>query len=730
MRGRFGHIPRGGSGVNLTSMVKALRDQMQGAQDKAIFDAYQNGGTYQGKPVTDAIIVKYIQGRQAEYTKDDPLYSQWGDTLFQTKFNIGEQKIITSYQQGHVGAGAVAAFYNEQLKHIPKDSAFGRTIEQHAAAYAKSAGAAARAGASRAARAALDKSLLPQFTAINRYDQVSAYLTDAARRAGLIAGTQTLNDLQNTTAFAALLDSLKGNASLTKFLGGTAMSLNEFQHLAIAKYSALNTQIAKYKQAKVAVSELEKERTTFVTTLHQTNVLDDRTAYEAANAAFQSDMQRLQSSGDIYGQVARINAYVGQLQTIQQKAALAGGSAANDPDFIGALNNEIQTLETGKSAGPFVSDVWNGSRTGGTGTSAADALTKNITSLQASITALQDGTAYLGQKVPGGPLTVLPYPPGANVLGDGSKGLGAGQEWQYVQSEDGTVHQVALMGQPIQTITYTHKDGTPADVSQFTQQQIQTQLQQGNIEAASSSVTIGYQFVDQNGNQSWGVIDTKTGQITYTTTDPFGALTTGNGSSDKGSNTLYATMPPQPGEPIPGAVPVFVAPGINTTQLISLATNGTVSDPNQQAAILAYANQITQEHADKLNAPAPLPNGNGIYNDKIANNQGPTLKLPNLGTPGPQGEYGQQHDSYTTPNGQPPQITTPAFPWGPGVTVKPAYVPPTSGGGVGKYAPPPTPQSAYAPPKNTSAGKSKDDVTPPSLPTLPTGGGGNGPKEQ
>src|ERR1035437_2711660 len=162
MRGTFGHIPGGGSGTNLTSMIKSLRDQQTAAQDKAIFDAYQNGGTYMGKPVTDVTIIAYITGRQNMYTKDDPLYSQWGDTLFQTKFSIGEQTIQLAYKQGKVSAGAVAAFYNQQMKSIPKDSQFGRTVMERAATWAKSAGAAARSGGKAAVRSAVDARLGPQ----------------------------------------------------------------------------------------------------------------------------------------------------------------------------------------------------------------------------------------------------------------------------------------------------------------------------------------------------------------------------------------------------------------------------------------------------------------------------------------------------------------------------------------------------------------------------------------
>src|SRR6185437_14513007 len=104
-----------------------------------MFDAWQNGGTFDGKPVTDSRILAYIQTRRDGFSKDDPLYSEWNNSLIQHKFSIGESKIGLAFKQGKVSAGAVANFYNQQLKSIPQDSQFYRDVAGRAAQWAKAA---------------------------------------------------------------------------------------------------------------------------------------------------------------------------------------------------------------------------------------------------------------------------------------------------------------------------------------------------------------------------------------------------------------------------------------------------------------------------------------------------------------------------------------------------------------------------------------------------------------
>src|SRR5574337_851839 len=66
-RGSFAYNA-GGTGRDLTATIKSLYDQQQSANDKAMFDGWQNGGLVDGKPVTAARILAYIQQRQSQYS--------------------------------------------------------------------------------------------------------------------------------------------------------------------------------------------------------------------------------------------------------------------------------------------------------------------------------------------------------------------------------------------------------------------------------------------------------------------------------------------------------------------------------------------------------------------------------------------------------------------------------------------------------------------------------------
>ena len=50
-RGKFGRRPSGGG--NLTAMIAQLYKEQNAAQDRVMFDAWQNGGSVDGKAVTD-----------------------------------------------------------------------------------------------------------------------------------------------------------------------------------------------------------------------------------------------------------------------------------------------------------------------------------------------------------------------------------------------------------------------------------------------------------------------------------------------------------------------------------------------------------------------------------------------------------------------------------------------------------------------------------------------------
>ena len=180
-RGQFGRRKRGNA-TNLTALIASLLREQRQAEDRAIFDAYQNGGKFQGKLVDDARILAYMKGRRDGFSTDDPLYDEWNNRLIQTRFSIGEQKIGLAFKQGRASAGAVAAFYRGQLKSIPRNSAFYREVAGRAADWAKSAAGAARGRARGRASAGTRAKLNAQLEKQQSYLALERALTAYARR--------------------------------------------------------------------------------------------------------------------------------------------------------------------------------------------------------------------------------------------------------------------------------------------------------------------------------------------------------------------------------------------------------------------------------------------------------------------------------------------------------------------------------------------------------------------
>lgn len=741
MRGAFGHIPGGGSGANLTSMIRALRDQQTAAQDKAIFDAYQNGGTYNGKPVTDAIILAYISGRQAMYSKDDPLYSQWGDTLFQTRFSIGEQKIQLAYKQGKASAGAVADFYKQQLKSIPADSQFGRTVADHAAQWAKAAGGAARAGATARVKSAFEATLAPQFAAMNKYDAIAAYVKDAAVRQGLLTDSQSLTDTENAAGLKALIDSMSTDPNVTKFLGGTPLNFAEFQSLAQAKLSAMNTVI--YKSTKVGtkvvsashLSSLEKQRTDYVTQLHQTNAISPRSAYETLNAAFEQDMARIQQSGDPYAQLARVQQYATALGALAKNAEASGyGAAEVDPAFIGGLNNEINAL-FGKNTGPTARDIFNGSKQGGTGETYAQALvdaaqgkgatatSKGTLGYLTAVEMVTQGKGYIGQSKPGGALIVQPYTPGSENLPN--HGLGIDTATMYTAGPNGVPIAVVLTGQPVdKNPTYTDINGNP--VTNPTPEQIASGQVISSSPAKGTTGTVGYQYTTPDGNTIWAVLQPD-GSKVFTEQNPFGQLSTLNGSSDSTSGLYASSLPPNP-QAVPGGTHLLAAGDVSLPALLVMANHGIITDPATINDIAMQNAQNTQDHFQTPPHDNSIIKGTPNPEDYAGNNSNPTIKLPNLGAPGANGSFGGAYanPAYQTPSGAPPSISTPGVPG-----LSSTYSPPgamVQGGTIPKVpntyvAPPANAGNPNASPAPTTSYPTPNNNPPPDLSSKGLAGG-------
>jgi hypothetical protein len=127
--------------------------QFENARDRNIETAWRHGGKFEGHKVTDSMFLEWWEKRASEVDSSDPMWDYYQQSLFQYRFQIGEQKISLKYEQGKVSETDVARWYVEQAGKVPKDSAVWRELMTNAAKFKK---AAQTAAASRRSKAKVD----------------------------------------------------------------------------------------------------------------------------------------------------------------------------------------------------------------------------------------------------------------------------------------------------------------------------------------------------------------------------------------------------------------------------------------------------------------------------------------------------------------------------------------------------------------------------------------------
>ena len=188
--GRFGNLP--GRAPDLTNTIVALMEQYESARDRNILSAWMNGGKFEGKKVTDGRIRNWFKMRRSQYGKDDPEYDYWDQQLDQIDYQIGESKMLLSFEQGKIKEGGASAWYRSNAKRFPKNSEAWREAMRNAARFKKAA-----QEKSRAARTVSNSEKYQRETdAIRRKyiapaEEAMRILDKAVRKSGLQPGGKT-----------------------------------------------------------------------------------------------------------------------------------------------------------------------------------------------------------------------------------------------------------------------------------------------------------------------------------------------------------------------------------------------------------------------------------------------------------------------------------------------------------------------------------------------------------
>lgn len=192
-RGKFGKLTVVSSSI--TSSIISIAREMQQAEYQNMLDAWQKGGTVDGKPVTDEMFLKYVKGRLDGLSKSDPMYDSWKLQYDQTDYGIQESKQYTAYKQGKLSDAGMAQFYLNWAKKVPVNSEFYRTLQKDAAQFTQAAAARGRAGASKAKSDAYNsyaQEIGNKYIAVG--DILTQTMTTIAKNNNLIGADQDLSD--------------------------------------------------------------------------------------------------------------------------------------------------------------------------------------------------------------------------------------------------------------------------------------------------------------------------------------------------------------------------------------------------------------------------------------------------------------------------------------------------------------------------------------------------------
>lgn len=147
-RGSFGLQPR--VAPNVTGQIVALAREYVAKRDSNIMDAWRNGGTFEGKKVTDDMVLKYWKEREQGLDEGDPNYEAAKNQVMQLEYAVAQSKMDLKHVQGKISDTEYAHFFMGWAKKVPVNSEFYRTLQKDAAGLIERAKATARANGERA----------------------------------------------------------------------------------------------------------------------------------------------------------------------------------------------------------------------------------------------------------------------------------------------------------------------------------------------------------------------------------------------------------------------------------------------------------------------------------------------------------------------------------------------------------------------------------------------------
>jgi hypothetical protein len=109
--------------------------EYQQTKDKNIVNSWEKGGKFEGRQVTDSVLLDHLKTRRDGIAKDDPLYDEMDQRLTEYTFTVDNSKQELKYAQHKVSDAGMAEFYGKWAAKLPVDSEAYRNMAKLAAQY-------------------------------------------------------------------------------------------------------------------------------------------------------------------------------------------------------------------------------------------------------------------------------------------------------------------------------------------------------------------------------------------------------------------------------------------------------------------------------------------------------------------------------------------------------------------------------------------------------------------
>jgi len=184
--------------------------EYQSTRDRNILNSWDKGGKFEGKQVTDQVLLKHLADRRNGLAKDDPLYDEMDQRLTEYTFAVDNSKMELKYAEGKVSDGGMAAFYARAATKLPQNSEAWRKMKTLAAQYKDRAhsGGGGGGGGGRKSTYNSEANKIPLKKEV-AYDAMMETLTGVALREGILqTTTEDLGDLRAFEGDATRLQQL------------------------------------------------------------------------------------------------------------------------------------------------------------------------------------------------------------------------------------------------------------------------------------------------------------------------------------------------------------------------------------------------------------------------------------------------------------------------------------------------------------------------------------------